>query len=390
MTELITNIGELTTHSEQHGRLRDAALVIEDGRIAWLGEARSAPAADRVTDAHGRAVLPGWVDCHSHIVFMGDRGAEFEARMAGQRYSAGGIASTVAATRAAGEEALRAQARALRTEALRQGTTTLETKTGYGLDLETELLSARVASRVAETATFLGAHIVPDGADRREYVDLVKGPMLDAVRPFVDSIDVFCEDGAFTVEESREILLAGAAAGLRLRVHGNQLGHSGGVSLAIELGAASVDHCNHLSDHDVLALSSSDTVATFLPACDLSTREPFGPARAVLDAGGRVALASNCNPGSSYTTSMVFNVATAVLQMRLTIEEAVYAATRGGARVLGLDSGDDERGVVRVGAIADLQMLDAPSIAHIAYRPGVPLTAAVWQRGVAANGVTAR
>lgn len=390
MTELITNIGELTTHSEGHGRLQDAALVIEDGRIAWIGEARSAPAADRVTDAHGRAVLPGWVDCHSHIVFMGDRGAEFEARMAGQRYSAGGIASTVAATRAAGEEALRAHARALRTEALRQGTTTLETKTGYGLDLESELLSARVASQVAETATFLGAHIVPGGADRREYVNLVKGPMLDAVRPFVDSIDVFCEEGAFTVEESREILLEGAAAGLRLRVHGNQLGHSGGVALAIELGAASVDHCNHLSDDDVLALASSDAVATFLPACDLSTREPFGPARAVLDAGGRIALASNCNPGSSYTTSMVFNVATAVLQMRLTIEEAVYAATRGGAQVLGLDSGDEERGVVRVGAIADLQMLDAPSIAHIAYRPGVPLTATVWQRGIAVNGATAR
>jgi imidazolonepropionase len=378
MSLLITNIGELTTNDAGTGRLHDAAVVVDDGRIAWIGAAAAAPAADTATDLEGAALLPGWVDTHSHIVFAGDRSAEFEARMAGQRYQAGGIALTVAATRAASTEALLGTASALRAEAARGGTTYLETKTGYGLDIDSEVRSAQVAREVADTVTFLGAHVVPAGTDRREYVDLVRGPMLQAVLPYVDSIDVFCEEGAFTVDQSREILLAGRAAGLALRVHGNQLGHSGGVALAVELGARSVDHCNHLSDDDILSLADSDTVATFLPACDLSTREPFGPARELIDAGGAVALATNCNPGTSFTTAMQFCVATAVLQMRLTIEEAVFAATATAARSMRRD----DIGTIRVGARADLQSLTAPAVAHLAYRPGVPLTDRVWKNGV--------
>ena len=378
MTTLITGIAELTTNDEERGRIDDAALLIgDDGTVAWTGPSAQAPDGDRRIDVGGRAVLPGWVDSHTHLVFAGDRTREFEERMAGRRYSAGGIATTVAATRAAGADALLANARRLRAEAERGGTTFLETKTGYGLDVASERTSAEVAARVADVVTFLGAHVVPSGVDRREYLDLVVGPMLDAVAPVADFIDVFCEDGAFTVDESREVLLAGRAAGLGLRVHGNQLGRSGGVGLAVELGAASVDHCNHLGDDDIEALAASPTVATFLPACDLSTREPFGPARRLLDAGGRIALASNCNPGSSFTTSMAFCVSTAVLQMHLTVAEAVYAATRGGALALGRD----DIGHLEPGARADFQVLDAPSVTHLAYRPGVPLTRAVWRAG---------
>jgi len=385
MSELITGIGELTTqaHSSEPGqRLHDAALIIDDGRIVWIGSAADAPAADRRTDVGGRAVLPGWVDTHTHLVFGGDRSAEFEARMAGQPYAAGGINTTVAATRAATEEQLIATAQGLRHEAEAQGTTFLETKTGYGLDLASETRSARAAARVADVVTYLGAHIVPAGLDRRDYLDLVTGPMLAAVRPYVQFIDAFCEQGAFDVEESREVLMAGRAAGLGLRVHGNQLGFSGGVRLAAELGAASVDHCNYLEPADIDALAAGETVATLLPACDLSTRQPFPPARRLLDAGVPIALATNCNPGTSYTTSMPFCVATAVLQMGLTVGEAVWAATRGAARSLGLDQGQDAGGSLFVGGRADLQVLNAPSISHLAYRVGVPLTGAVWRHGV--------
>ncbi|WP_291048586.1 imidazolonepropionase [Herbiconiux sp.] len=382
-SELLTDIGELTTLVEP--RRHDAALVIDDGRIAWIGQAAAAPDCDRRTSVEGRAVLPGWIDSHTHLVFAGDRSAEFEARMAGQDYAAGGIATTVRATRAATDAELAGTLARLRAEAERGGTTFLETKTGYGLDVETERRSAEIARAGADVVTFLGAHLVPealDGIGMRDYLDLVTGPMLTAVRPFVDFIDVFCEEGAFDPEQSREVLLAGRAAGLGLRVHGNQLGESGGVALAVELGAASVDHCGHLSGGDIDALADSSTVATVLPACDISTRQPFAPARALLDAGATLAIASNCNPGSSYTTSMQFCVATAVLQMGLGIEEAVRAATVGGAIALGRDEGPDAVGRLRVGGRADLQLLDAPSIAHLAYRPGVPLTIGTWVRGV--------
>jgi imidazolonepropionase len=378
MSLLLTNIGELTTHTEEHGTLHDAAVVIEDGRIAWIGPAHRAPAADTRDDLDGRAMLPGWVDSHTHLVSMGDRAEEFIDRMAGRPYEAGGIMRTVEATRAATDDGLRARARWLREEAYRGGTTTIEAKTGYGLDVETEQRLARISAEHAEVVTYLGAHVVPAGVDRRVYIDLVTGPMLAAVAPYATYIDVFCEQGAFDVEESREILEAGRAAGLGVKLHGNQLGESGGVRLAVEMEATSVDHCNHLSPADIDALAGSETVATLLPACDLSTREPFPPARELVDAGATIAIASNCNPGSSFTTSIGFCVATAVLQQSLTFEEALWAATVGGATALGLD---DSAGRISEGGRADLQALDAPSAKHLAYRPGVPLTHKVWSRG---------
>jgi len=379
MTVLVTGIGELTTNDDELGSLTDAALVIDGERVAWVGPAAGAPDADERVELEGRAVLPGWVDSHTHLVFAGDRTAEFAARMAGKPYTAGGIAVTVRATRAASDEQLAEVLRRHADEALRQGTTYLETKTGYGLTTADELRSARIAGQHADEVTFLGAHLVPEGWQADAYVDLVRGEMLDAVAPHVRWADVFCETGAFDEDQSRAVLEAARDRGLGLRVHGNQLGHGPGVRLAVELGAASVDHCTHLAPSDVDALAGSDTVATLLPACDLSTRQPLPDARSLLDAGATVALASNCNPGSSYTSSMAFCVATAVLQMRMTVEEAVRAATWGGARALRVE---DTVGVLRTGASADLQVLDAPSITHLAYRPGVPLTHAVWRRGV--------
>ena len=377
MSVLITGIGELTTNSESAGD----ALVVDGAEIAWVGTAASAPAADERVDVGGRAVLPGWVDSHTHLVFAGDRTAEFGARMAGKPYTAGGIAVTVDATRQATDAELSEVVRRHVAEALKQGTTFVETKTGYGLNVADEVRSARIAAEHVDEVTFLGAHLVPPGEDADTYVDLVRGEMLDAVAPLVRWADVFCEKGAFDYEQSKAVLEAAGAKGLGLRVHGNQLGEGPGVRLAVELGAASVDHCTHLSADDVDALASSDTVATLLPACDLSTRQPLPPARALLDAGATVALASNCNPGSSYTSSMAFCVTTAVLQMRMTVEEAVWAATAGGARAVRRD----DVGVIRPGARADLHVLDAPSITHLAYRPGVPLTHSVWRRGVRTN-----
>lgn len=377
MSTLITNIGELTTNDPDLVRLTDAALVLADGVVAWVGPASSAPAADTRVDVEGRAVLPGWVDSHTHLVFAGDRTAEFAARMAGKPYTAGGIATTVNATRAASDDELSAVIARHVAEAVAQGTTYVETKTGYGLTVADEVRSARIAGEHADEVTFLGAHLVPPGADADEYVALVAGEMLDAVAPFVRWADVFCERGAFDEDQSRTVLKAAAFKGLGLRVHGNQLGEGPGVRLAVELGAASVDHCTYLSTSDIDALAGSNTIATLLPACDLSTRQSLPPARELLDAGATVALASNCNPGSSYTTSMAYCVTTAVLQMHMSVEEAVYAATRAGA--LALDRADI--GHLAVGARADVHVLDAPSATHLAYRPGVPLTHAVWRKG---------
>ncbi|MGX7824383.1 imidazolonepropionase [Actinokineospora sp. 24-640] len=377
-TTLITNIAELTTHAvDDQPTLTDAALVIDGDRIAWVGPAARAPAADAVYDAEGRAALPGWVDSHTHLVFAGDRTAEFAARMAGQPYTAGGIATTVTATRAATDAELTAVLHRHVAEAVAQGTTYIETKTGYGLTVADELRSARIAATAADEVTFLGAHLVPPGMSADSYVDLVIGEMLTAVAPHVGWADVFCETGAFDADQSRAVLQAAAAHGLGLRVHGNQLGPGPGVALAVELGAASVDHCTHLTESDVDALAGSDTVATLLPACDLSTRQPLPNARRLLDAGATIALATNCNPGSSYTTSMAYCVATAVLQMRLSVTEAVRAATIGAAKSLNRT----DIGLIAAGARADIHLLDAPSITHLAYRPGVPLTSAVWRAG---------
>jgi imidazolonepropionase len=382
MTLLVTGIAELTTNDDELGVLADAALVADGQRVVWVGPAGRAPDADQRVDVGGRAVLPGWVDSHTHLVFAGDRTAEFAARMAGKPYTAGGIAVTVAATRAASDRELDRVLGRHVAEAVAQGTTYLETKTGYGLTVADELRCAKLAGQHADEVTFLGAHVVPPGWDAEEYVDLVCGEMLDAVAPHVRWADVFCETGAFDADQSRAVLAAAARRGLGLRVHGNQLGHGPGVALAVECGAASVDHCTYLTPSDVDALAGSSTVATLLPACDLSTRAPLPDARALLDVGATVALASNCNPGSSYTSSLAFCVATAVLQMRMSVAEAVRAATWGGARALRRESGDGAVGVLCPGARADLHVLDAPSTTHLAYRPGVPLTYAVWQAGL--------
>lgn len=382
MSTLFTGISELRTVSEA-GTLADASLIANtDGTIAWIGPAAEAPAADEKVDLGGRAVLPGWVDSHTHMIFDGDRSAEFEARMAGESYQAGGIAVTMDATRSAGEERLEKLLVERIAAARRGGTTTLETKTGYGLNTESEVEAARVAARHVDDVTFLGAHLVPPGAEAETYLDEVVGPMLDGVAEHVQWIDVFCERGAFNEEQSRRVLEAGKARGLGVRVHGNQLGEGPGVALAVELGAASVDHVNYLSDADVEALASSDTVATLLPACDLSTREPLAPGRKLIDAGATVAIASNLNPGTSYTSSMNFCVTTAVLQQHLTLDEAIAAGTLGGATALrrqdvgeGKDAkGRPAKGSLVVGAAADLHVLDAPSAIHLAYRPGMPMT----------------
>jgi imidazolonepropionase len=363
------------------GTQRDGAVVIEDGLIAWVGAASDAPAADDAVDLGGRTMLPGWVDSHSHLVFAGDRATEFTDRMAGREYSAGGIATTVEATRAATDEELTEGVRRHLVEMAKGGTTCVETKSGYGLTMVDEGRSLRAAGEAGVDAiTFLGAHVVPAEFEEnpQEYVDLVCGPMIDAVAGSCQFVDVFCEEGAFDDAQARRVLAAGERHGLGLKVHGNQLGRGPGVLLAVSIGAVSVDHCTYLSDDDIEALAASQTVATLLPATDLSTRLGPAPGRELIDAGATVALASNCNPGSGYTSSMGLVVALAVLQCRLTIEEAVRAATRGGAAALGRD----DVGMIAVGKRADLHVIDAPGPEYFAYRVGVPLTAAVWRKGI--------
>ena len=379
-----TNIGELCTADPsigdgQVGILRDAAVVAVDGRVAWVGAAADFPDVDIAHDMAGAAVLPGFVDAHAHPVFAGDRAAEFDARMSGTAYSAGGIRTTVAATRAASDAELAANAARLATEALRQGTTTMEAKSGYGLTVHDERRSLVAAKTVTDETTFLGAHVVPaEYADRADdYVDLVSGEMLDACAPHARWADVFIERGAFDPDQGRRILEAAKAKGLGLRVHANQLTQGEGVRLAVELGAASVDHCTHLGDDDIEALSGSATVATLVPGAEFSTRSVYAPARRLWDAGVTVAIASDCNPGSSYTTSMPLMIALAVREMGLTPSQAVWAATAGGAASLRRD----DIGVIAPGRRADLIALDAPSHVHLAYRPGVPLVRSVWRAG---------
>ena len=384
VSTVITGIGELATNDParaEHGGLlglvHDAAVVVEGTRVAWVGPSAEAPAADVQVDAGGRAVVPGFVDSHSHLVFAGDRSAEFEARMTGRPYTAGGIRTTVAKTRAATDEQLTSHVARLVAEMRAQGTTSVEIKSGYGLSVHDEARSLAVARQFTDETTFLGAHVVPADTTPEDYVDLVTGPMLAAAAPHARWIDVFCEDGAFDVDQARAILAAGSDSGLRGRLHANQLTYGGGVQLACELGLVAVDHCTFLSDDDVSALASSGTIATLLPGVEFSTRQPYPDARGLVDAGVRVALASDCNPGSSFTSSMALCIALAVREMRMTPAEALHAATAMGAAALARD----DVGVLAPGKAADLVLLDAPSYVHLAYRPGVPLVAGVWQAG---------
>jgi imidazolonepropionase len=373
-----TGIGELVTNDPSLGdgsalgRLADAAVVVDDGRVAWVGRADAVPAADEHVDVGGRCVVPGFVDSHSHLVFAGDRAQEFAARMAGRPYAAGGILATVAATRAASDGELRANAARLRAEMRRQGTTTVEIKSGYGLTVTDEARALAIARELTEEVTYLGAHVVaPEFADDPDgYVALVTGEMLAACAPLARWIDVFVEDRAFGADAARAVLTAGHAHGLQPRVHANQLGPGPGVQLACELGAASADHCTYLTDADIDALASSDTVATLVPGADFSTRSPVYPdGRRLVDAGATVAVATDCNPGTSYTTSVPFVLALAVRECGLTPAEALWAATAGGAAALRRS----DVGHLGVGARGHLTVLDAPSHEHLAYRPGVPL-----------------
>ncbi|MET9365165.1 imidazolonepropionase [Streptomyces sp. NPDC006632] len=383
-TTLVRNIATLVTNDPERGDgplglVEDAALVIEGERIAWAGRTADAPAADDAVDAQRRAVIPGFVDSHSHLVFAGDRTQEFNARMSGQPYKAGGIRTTVAATRAASDEELGANVARYLAEALRQGTTTQETKSGYGLTADDEARALRIAAEHTDEVTYLGAHIVaPEYADDPAgYVALVTGAMLDACAPYARWVDVFCEKGAFDGDQARAILTAGKARGLLPRVHANQLTYGPGVQLAVELEAASADHCTHLTDADVDALANSATVATLLPGAEFSTRAQWPDARRLLDAGATVALSTDCNPGSSFTSSMPFCIALAVRDMKMTPDEALWSATAGGAAALRRT----DIGRLAPGARADLAFLDAPSHVHLAYRPGVPLVSEVWRAG---------
>nr|WP_274387489.1 imidazolonepropionase [Salsipaludibacter albus] len=385
---MLSGIGRLVTHDPTHptepsdarpdvgAGLDDAWLVVDDDRVVATGTG-ALPAADERIDVAGRAVVPGFVDSHTHLVFAGDRGREFTARMAGQPYAAGGIATTIAATRAADDDHLRALLTRRVAESQAAGITTREVKSGYGATTRDEARLLRLAREVTSHTTFLGAHVVPPGTDADAFVDLVVSEMLPACAPLAESVDVFCEVGAFDVDQSRAVLEAGIAAGLRPRIHANQLGPGPGARLAVELGCASADHCTHLTDADVAALAGSDTVATLLPATDFSTRQPYPDGRRLLDAGATVALATNCNPGSSFTTSMAFVLALAVRHCGLTLDEALWSATRGGARSLRRD----DVGHLSPGARADLVVLDAPDPSHLAYRPGMPLVAATFASG---------
>lgn len=377
MSTAITGIGELVSWDAERPVRTNAALVIEDGVVAWVGDAGDVPAADEVIDADGAAVIPGFVDSHTHLVFAGDRSAEFAARMAGEPYVAGGIRTTVAATRAAGAAELARLAGARLAELRSQGTTTVEIKSGYGLDVATEELLLQVAGTLTEETTYLGAHVVPAGLRASDYVELVTGEMLTRCAPHAKWVDVFCETGAFDADQARAVLTAGMAAGLLPRIHANQLGFGPGVQLACELGAAAADHCTYLSDADVSALAETGVVAGLLPGVEFSTRHPYPDARRLLDAGVRISIATDCNPGTSYTSSMPFCIALAVREMGLTPSEALQAATLGGAASLRRE----DVGHLRVGARADLVILDAPSHVHLSYRPGVPLVRQVLIAG---------
>jgi imidazolonepropionase len=380
---LLTGIGSLVTNDPAHGgllgELQDAAIVIEGGRIAWVGSRRAAPAADSSADLGDRAVIPGFVDSHSHLVFAGDRAEEFAARMTGQPYSAGGIRTTVNATREAADEQLTANVARLVAEMRRQGTTTVEIKSGYGLTVADEARSLAIAADFTDETTYLGAHVVPAefADDPGGYVDLVTGPMLAAAAKHAKWVDVFVERGAFDADQARAILRAGQAAGLSARVHANQLGEGPGVQVACEVGAAAADHCTFLTDVDVDALASTGVVAGLLPAIEFSTRSPYPDARRLLEAGVTVALATDCNPGSGYSSSMPFCIALAVREMHMTPAEALWSATAGGAASLRRT----DIGHLIPGARADLTVLDAPSHLHLAYRPGVPLVTQTFVAG---------
>ena len=384
MSIAIKNIGSLVTNDQSLGfgilgKIENAALVIENNKIAWVGNSSQTPSADQQIDVAGKAVIPGFVDSHAHLLFAGERSKEFQARMKGEKYSAGGIKSTVEATREATDKALEQNLLRLVREMQKSGITTFETKSGYGLTTKDESRALAIASKHTSETTFLGAHVVPSEYAGKEddYVELVTGEMLDSVLPYAKWIDVFCDQGAFDVDQSRQMLQAGKAKGLLPRIHANQLTQGGGVQLAVELDCASADHCTHLSDKDIELLAGSNTVATLVPGAEFSTRALYPDAARLFDAGVNVALATDCNPGSSYTTSMPFCIALAIREMGFSPEQALWSATMGGAKALRRT----DVGSLSVGQSADLVVLNAPSYLHLGYRPGVDLVSQVFKSG---------
>lgn len=387
----LTGIGELTTNVGSP--IRDAVVAVEDGLITYAGSPGDAPeqTGQRI-DCDGGAVMPGFVDAHTHLVFAGDRSDEFARRLAGESYAeiaaaGGGIVSTVAATRAANDDELFDLAADRVWRMIRTGTTTVEIKSGYGLDTDTELALLAVARRIGEElpvtvkTTFLGAHSIPTEyrGDREGYVDLVVEEMLPAVGPVADYCDVFVEDGVFSVEEGRRIFNRAAKLGMGARVHAEQLGHTGGAMLAAEIGAVSADHLDYADEDDARALADAGVAAVLVPGASYTLRSRQAPAPMLLQAGCTLALASDCNPGTSYFESMIPILSLGVVEMGLTVSEALSAATLGGARSLGFD----DRGTIEAGKIADLIVLDAPSAGHLVYRPGADLVRATIKEGVA-------
>jgi len=413
---IITNISELVTnnpapnatpadpHSDFLGVITDATLVVEDGKVAWAGptsgletghpqaaevvatQAPQAPseveeegANHRVIDVSGQAVIPGFVDSHNHTVFAGDRSEEFAARMAGESYSAGGIATTVKATRAASDDELEANLVRLMRQAQHSGTTTFEVKSGYGLDVESELKALELAARHTDEVTLMAAHVVPAEFkdDPDAYVDLVINEMIPNATTHAKWIDVFCEKGAFTEEQTARILQAGIEHGLRPRLHANQLTDGGALQLAAKFKCASADHATFASEADLAAAAESGTVLTLLPSIEFSTRQPYPDARRYFEAGVTVAIASDCNPGSGFSNSIPFCLAIAVRDMHFTVDQALWAATEGGAKALERE----DVGHLRPGARADFSILDAPSYRYLVYRPGVQQIGAVFCEG---------
>lgn len=368
-SKLICNIFQLITNSNRDlGIIENAAFVIENGKVAWVGENKNAPDCDQKIDANGGVVTPGFVDSHTHAVFAGDRHKDYVARMAGTKYASGGIRTTVEATRSATFEELTTLTKSIVHRSFNSGTTTIEIKSGYGLDIETEVKILKVAKQFTDETTFLGAHVLPKefSDERSAYVEIVKGEMLNACAPFAKWIDVFCDESAFSVDEAREILEAGISKGLQGRIHGNQIADSGGADLAAELQLASVDHCTHVSDKSISKLAEAGVVATLLPGAEFFTKSPFPNGQRYLDAGVEVALASDCNPGSSFITSMPLVMGLAVREMNFSPAQALYAATMGGAKALRRS----DVGHLNVGARADFVIWQAPTFEHITYRLG--------------------
>ncbi|HEY7823798.1 MAG TPA: imidazolonepropionase [Acidimicrobiia bacterium] len=391
MTDLfLTGIGELTTNAGTP--IHDAVVAVENGIVTYAGPSADAPGqTGERYDCGGSAVIPGFVDAHTHLVFAGDRSNEFARRLAGESYkeiaaAGGGILATMASTRDADEDELFDLAAGRVWRMIRTGTTTLEVKSGYGLDLETELRQLRVARRIGEAlpvtvrTTFLGAHSVPPeySSDRSGYLDLVVEEMLPAAAPLSDYCDVFVEETAFSVEEARSIFERASELGLGARVHAEQLSHSGGARLAAELGAVSADHLDYASEDDARTLADAGVAAVLVPGASYTLRSRQAPARMLADSGCTLALATDCNPGTSYFESMAPILSLGVVQMGLRVDEAIAAATLGGARSLGFD----DRGMVTEGAVADLAVLDAPSAAHLVYRPGADLVRRTFKGGV--------